>query len=72
VLAARFKDTRHVLRSISVLIILVMVCPYVAAQMVATGKAFEGFTGLSYAQGVLVGSGVIIAYTLVGGYKAVA
>ncbi len=72
VLAARFNDTAHILRSISVLIILVMVGAYVAAQMVATGKAFEGFTGLNYTQGVLLGSGVIIAYTLVGGYKAVA
>src|SRR5690606_299691 len=72
VLAARFNDTRHILRSISVLIILVMVGAYVAAQMVATGKAFDGFTGLNYMQGVLLGAGVIIAYTLVGGYKAVA
>jgi len=72
VLAARFRDSRHLLRSISVLIILLMVGAYVAAQMVATGKAFAGFTALNYAQGVLLGATVIIAYTLVGGYKAVA
>jgi len=72
VLAARFDDKHHVLRRISVLIILVMVMTYVAAQMVATGKAFDGFTGLNYASGVAVGSTIIIAYTLVGGFKAVA
>ncbi|MEJ8566596.1 sodium/proline symporter [Elongatibacter sediminis] len=72
VLAARFGDSLHLLRGLSVLIILGMVGAYVAAQMVATGKAFAGFTPLDYAQGVLVGSAVIIAYTLVGGYKAVA
>jgi sodium/proline symporter len=72
VLAARFDDQRHVLRKISVLIILVMVGAYVAAQMVATGKAFDGFTGMNYSTGVLVGATVIILYTLVGGYKAVA
>jgi len=72
VLAARFNDKRHVLRSISVLIILVMVMTYVAAQMVATGKAFDGFTDLNYVWGVAVGSTIIIAYTLVGGFKAVA
>jgi sodium/proline symporter len=72
VLAARFDDRRHVLRKISVLIILVMVGAYVAAQMVATGKAFDGFTGMNYSTGVLVGATVIILYTLVGGYKAVA
>ena len=71
-LAARFDDKTHVLRKISVLIILVMVGAYVAAQMVATGKAFDGFTGMNYSTGVLVGATVIILYTLVGGYKAVA
>jgi sodium/proline symporter len=72
VLAARFGDERHVLRTISVLIILCMVGAYVAAQMVATGKAFDGFTELDYRSGVFVGATVIIAYTLVGGFKAVA
>ena len=72
VLAARFGDHTHVLRKISVLIILVMVGAYVAAQMVATGKAFDGFTDMNYSTGVLVGAAVIILYTLVGGYKAVA
>lgn len=72
VLAARFNDRAHLLRKLSVLIILVMVGAYVAAQMVATGKAFAGFTDLSYSAGVLVGATVIILYTLVGGYKAVA
>jgi sodium/proline symporter len=72
VLAARFDDKKHVLRRLSALIILAMVGAYVAAQMVATGKAFSGFTDLSYSQGVVFGAAVIIAYTLVGGYKAVA
>jgi sodium/proline symporter len=71
-LAYRFGDRKNALRIISILIILVMVGAYVAAQMVATGKAFSGFTDLSYKQGVLLGAGVIIIYTLVGGYKAVA
>ncbi len=72
VLAARFNDTHHVLRRVSVVIILVMVMTYVAAQMVATGKAFDGFTELNYVWGVAVGSTIIILYTLVGGFKAVA
>jgi len=71
-LAARFDDRTHILRKVSVLIILVMVGAYVAAQMVATGKAFDGFTDLDYSSGVLLGATVIILYTLVGGYKAVA
>ncbi len=72
VLAARFNDRGHVLRRLSVLIIVVMVGAYVAAQMVATGKAFDGFTELDYFTGVMVGASVIILYTMFGGYKAVA
>ena len=72
VLEAGLRDPQHLLRKISLAIILIMVTFYVAAQMVATGKAFDGFTDLSYTSGLLVGAGVIIAYTLVGGFKAVA
>jgi sodium/proline symporter len=72
VLAGRFNDDRHVLRKISTVIILIMVSAYVSAQMVAAGKAFSGFTDLSYATSVLLGASIIIIYTLIGGYKAVA
>jgi len=72
VLAARFGDSHDVLRGISALIIVVMVGAYVAAQMVATGKAVGSFTGMPYPWAVIGGAIVIIAYTLVGGYKAVA
>ena len=72
VLAARFGDKNDVLRVISTLIILSMVVTYIAAQMVATGKAFSGFTDMSYVGGVLFGGTIIIIYTLIGGYKAVA
>ena len=72
VLAARFNDEKHLLRGLSVLIIMVMVGAYVAAQMVATGKAFAGFTDFSYSQGVIIGATIIIGYTMVGGFKAVA
>ena len=72
VLASHLKDRNHVLRKISTLIILTMVGTYIAAQMVATGKAFSGFTELTYGMGVVLGATIIIVYTLVGGYKAVA
>jgi sodium/proline symporter len=71
VLAAPFDDRLHVIRAIAVLIIVVMVTTYVSAQMVATGKAFNGFVELDYRAGVIVGAIIIISYTIVGGYKAV-
>ena len=71
VLTAKFEDKWHLLRGVSVLIILVMVTTYVTAQMVATGKAFSGFLGIGYETGVILGAAIIIGYTFVGGYKAV-
>ena len=70
-LASRFEDPKNILRRISVLIILVMVGAYVSAQMVATGKAFSSFTTMDYSTGVIFGAVIIIAYTFIGGYKAV-
>ena len=71
VLSAKFEDKWHLVRGAAVLIILVMVTTYVTAQMVATGKAFDNFLGWDYETGVIVGAIFIIAYTFVGGYKAV-
>jgi sodium/proline symporter len=71
VMAAKFRDRWHLIRAVSVLIMLVMVTTYVTAQMVATGKAFSSFLGMEYETGVIVGSIIIIGYTFVGGYKAV-
>lgn len=72
VLAARFDDRQHLLRGIAVLIIVSMVCAYVTAQMVASGKALGSFIGLDYKTAVIVGGAIIIGYTFIGGYKAVA
>ncbi len=71
VLAAKFDDRRHMIRGIAVVIILLMVTTYVGAQMIAAGKAFDSFTELNFNTGVAVGAIIIIAYTFVGGYKAV-
>ena len=71
ILEARFNDHRHILRWISVIVILIMVTAYVTAQMAATGKAFVGFIEVDYATAVVLGGIVIIAYTIIGGYKAV-
>jgi sodium/proline symporter len=71
VLAAKFQDRWHLIRGVAVIIILTMVTTYVTAQMVASGKALDGFVGIPYEVGVIVGSAIIIAYTFVGGHKAV-
>lgn len=71
-LEARFRDSKHILRFLSVFIILSMVAAYMSAQLVATGKAFNSFLGLNYSAGVLLGAAITMFYTTVGGFKAVA
>ncbi len=71
-LASEFDDKKQYLRLCSVLIIMVMVLAYVAAQMVAAGKAFSDFMQISYVSGVILGAAVTLLYTIIGGYKAVA
>jgi sodium/proline symporter len=60
------------IRVIAVLIIISMLTAYVAAQLNAAGKTFDATFGWSYVTGVLTGSGIIVAYTIVGGFRAVA
>ena len=71
-LADRFADRTHVIRIVSAVIIFSMVGAYTAAQLTASGKAFSSFMGMSYEAGVLIGAGVILLYTSIGGFKAVA
>lgn len=71
-LATKFDDRRNSIRKVSVPIILLMVVVYAAAQLVAAGKSFEVFLSLDYRAGVLLGAVVTVAYTAVGGFKAVA
>ena len=71
VLAARFNDSWHLIRAVAVVIILTMVTVYVTAQLIASGKALSEFVNMDYKVGVVVGSAIIIAYTFIGGYKAV-
>ncbi len=68
----RFHDRARVLRFLSAGIILIMTAMYVAAQLTAAGKAFDAFLGMSYTTGVLIGALIILFYTTVGGFKAVA
>ncbi len=60
------------IRLVSVLIILSMLTAYVAAQLNAAGKAFEETFGWQYFVGVFVGAGIVLVYTVVGGFRAVA
>lgn len=51
---------------------IVFLAVYVFAQFVAAGKAIEAISGLPFLYGLIAGAGIIILYTFVGGYLAVA
>ncbi|RMF85527.1 MAG: sodium/proline symporter, partial [Nitrospirae bacterium] len=76
VITRRWGDPGHLARITSVVIILLCMMGYVAAQMTAAGKAFASTLGLEgragYVLGVLIGAAVITAVTSLGGFRGVA
>jgi sodium/proline symporter len=71
-LESRFNDRSHTLRVIAAILIAVFMTAYVAAQFVASGKALSVTFGLDYSTSVLIGAAVILFYTMMGGFFAVA
>ena len=82
-LAGRYGEgPLRLVRVASVVVILLAYATYIAAQFMAAGKIFEttfdhvetpwGVVGLGYHSGMLVGVGIIVLYTAMGGFLAVA
>jgi sodium/proline symporter len=71
-LTERFRDKKNVFRIASAVIVVSMVIAYTAAQLTASGKAFDSFLGTGYDVGVWIGLAIVLFYTTVGGFKAVA
>ena len=69
--ANRFNDNSHSLRLISSVVIVIFFTLYTSSGVVAGGKLFESSFGLSYEMGLYVTAGVVVAYTLLGGFMAV-
>jgi len=67
----RFKDPTGLLRIISALIILIFFTIYLSSGFVASGKLFESMLGIEYHIAILVGAGIILFYTSLGGFFAV-
>ena len=67
-------DVRSVrsLRLFAASALALFVTIYVSAQIDATGKAFHSFLGWNYHAGALLGFGIVVVYTLSGGFVAVA
>lgn len=69
--AARFNDRSGFLRILIVIIFLVFMVSYVSAQFASGGKAFFAHFGISQNRGLLITAGIVLIYTLMGGFMAV-
>jgi len=67
----RFADNNNILRVISAIVIIIFFTLYTSSGVVAGGKLFESSFGLSYETGMYVTTGVVVLYTLFGGFLAV-
>lgn len=70
-LSNRFKDQSNILRVASALVILIFFTFYTSSGMVAGAKLFESSFGLSYSTALLIGTVIVVSYTLLGGFLAV-
>ena len=70
-LEKRFDDKTRRIRVLASLVIVIFFTLYTSAGLVAGGKLFEASLGLDYTLGLFVTAGVVIAYTLFGGFLAV-
>ena len=67
----RFEDRTRLLRVISSIVIVVFFTLYTSSGVVAGGKLFDSAFGLDYRIGLYVTAGVVVLYTLLGGFMAV-
>lgn len=69
--AARLGDHNDRLRPLLAIITFVFMIAYVAAQLVAGGKAMSASFGMEANTGVLVTAAIVLTYTTMGGFLAV-
>jgi sodium/proline symporter len=68
----RFNDRTRILRIVSMAAILFFYTAYVAAQLVAAGKILNATFGVAPIVGTIIGASIVVAYTMLGGFLAVA
>ncbi len=67
----RFRDTSRTLRIITALFILVFFLVYTSSAFVTAAKLFQTVFQIDYFTGLLIGAVIVVAYTCLGGFKAV-
>lgn len=67
----RFNDNTGLLRIATACITLFFFSIYVSSGFVASGKLFQEVLGIDYSLAVILGAGIIVLYTFLGGFLAV-
>ena len=67
----RFRDKKHIIKSISAVFIVIIFLIYMSSQFVAGGKLFSSLFEIPYMLGVVLCAGIILLYTALGGFTAV-
>ena len=70
--ATRLGDETGAVKAVSALVLIIFEGGYVGAQIVAAGTLLQVLTGMAMWQGVLIGGVIVVGYTFLGGYFAVA
>ena len=71
-LSNRFEDRKNGLRLICALFIILFFIIYTSSGFVAAGKLFNTIFGIPYLYALLLGAFVVVFYTFLGGFSAVA
>ena len=71
-LEARFGDRSRILRVLSMVSILLFYTAYLSAQLAGAGKILNATFGLKLEIGLFIGAAVVVLYTMLGGFLAVA
>jgi sodium/proline symporter len=69
---AKYDDKTQALKLTATVIIVFFFTIYVAAQLLGAGKVLHFFLGVDKMHGMLIGGGIILFYTMMGGFFAVA
>lgn len=67
----RYRDRKKVLMCIAAIMIIIFFVPYTASGFKACGVLFSTLFGVDYSLAMLISAGVIIVYTILGGFLAV-
>ena len=71
-LSNRFKDKKNILRFICAIFIMIFFIIYTSSGFVAAGKLFNTIFNIPYTTALLIGTFVVVFYTFLGGFGAVA